>query len=125
MILNNVKTWIDDLLDPNLDLVFDMQYDCIRRNGKIRGDAAAFLVYRFADLPSGDTAEILLEWYDENHIDLDLHLQEWTGIPLDDMDQLIRPNGISTESITAEDFVKVLKNYMKTKLVEWDLVLAV
>ena len=129
-----IKQWKKDLLDAEFGITFNCDYAVITNDdGNLEGDASLFLAYRYADINNDSQ---LLDWYESAskrvpaggyHIS-EVIVAEFTGIPLDDACKLMWPQvlidreGFDLSKITPKQFIAVLDVYLKTAIVDWNLV---
>lgn len=138
-----INDLITDLLDPDFEIKFNPAYTCILdENDVICGDASLFLAIRHAPIQNNSD---IFAWYetvvtpeDEAYTASDVVFSMYTGIPLETARELLYPRvpvefiGTSPRvdayghldfDFTAKEFVKVLRGYLKTNVVDWTVVL--
>jgi len=124
-----IECWITDLLNPPKRFpLINMNFECVKaRRSKppvwyYYGDPGLFLLARY-DFDENLTVEQALG--DRRTYDI-IHL--YTNIPRDKAYELINPNGLfkidyPVEDITGAQFVEVLRNYLKSGVVDWFIIL--
>ncbi|MFM7012604.1 MAG: hypothetical protein ACKO0Z_25275 [Betaproteobacteria bacterium] len=133
-----IAQWRQDLLDRSMGIRFNADYSCVLdEDGTIMGDAAMFLVYRYAEMNEDKDIFIWYERASENlpgmkdlaagYHDSEIIVTYFTGIPLEDACKLLWPTVLINQEydlskLTAKDFVSVLDVYLETGIVDWGVI---
>lgn len=125
-----IERWIEDLDDPDFGIVFNADYPiALTPRGKVTGDAALYLAIRNADVDPED----IFRWYEtlkkerRTYHSSDYIVNMFTNIPLEVANKLMYPQELLNDPqfemtrIKAKYFVEVLKVFLNTGVVAWDL----